>query len=109
MYGFLAIDKDINTVRGLGFYEHGETPGLGGEVDNPNWKGIWKGKELYSSDGKLAIEVIKGAVDNSKAKAKHQVDGISGATITVRGVSNLVRYWLGDDGFSHYLAKKKAL
>lgn len=103
LYGFLALESDANTVAGLGFYEHAETPGLGGEVDNPRWKAIWPGKEIYDEDGDLAIEVIKGTVDNSSDKAEHQVDGLAGATLTTRGVDNLVRFWLGENGFGPFL------
>ena len=74
----MALDADLDTVVGLGFYEHGETPGLGGEVDNPRWKETWKGKEIFNDSGKLDIAVIKGAVIPGP-KAKHQVDGLSGA------------------------------
>lgn len=62
LYGFIAVDDDIQTVNGLTFYEHKETPGLGGEVDNPRWKALWKGKQLYAANGELKIEVIKGQV-----------------------------------------------
>src|SRR5690606_8511703 len=44
LHGFIALEKDANTIVGLGFYEHAETPGLGGEVDNPRWKAVWQGK-----------------------------------------------------------------
>ena len=47
MYGFMALDRDLKTVRGFTFYEHGETPGLGGEVDNPRWKATWEGKACF--------------------------------------------------------------
>ena len=107
LYGYMALDADLNTVVGLGFYEHGETPGLGGEVDNPAWKGQWVGKEIHNADGKLDITVIKGSVDPSSAKAKHQVDGLSGATLTARGVDNLVKFWLGKDGFGPFLNSLK--
>jgi len=45
LHGFLALQGDVNTIVGLGFYEHAETPGLGGEVDNPDWKAQWVGKK----------------------------------------------------------------
>lgn len=103
LYGFLAIQADTKTVAGLGFYSHAETPGLGGEVDNPKWKATWKGKKLYNDDWKLVISVIKGVVDTSSPKGIHQVDGLSGATITTNGVDALIRYWVGPEGFEQYL------
>lgn len=109
LYGFLALDaKDLSTIRALVFYEHAETPGLGGEVDNPNWRAQWNGKEAFDEQGSIRIEVIKGKVDPGRPEAKYQVDGISGASITTRGVKNMLRYWLGEDGFGPYLAKLKA-
>ena len=105
LYGFLALDMDMNTIEALSFYQHAETPGLGGEVDNPKWKALWKGKKAYGEDGQARIEVIKGKVDGSAASAIHQVDVLSGATITSRGVRNLLRYWLSENGFGRYLAR----
>lgn len=102
LYGFVALESDANTVAGLGFYEHGETPGLGGEVDNPRWKALWPGKEVYR-DGEAAISLIKGSVDAGSSDAPWQVDGLSGATLTSRGVSNLVQFWLGENGFALFL------
>lgn len=106
LYGFLALDaKDLNTIRGLVYYEHAETPGLGGEVDNPNWKALWDGKKAYGENGEVRIEVIKGQVVPGNPAAQHQVDGLSGATITARGVKNMLQYWLGEEGFAPYLDK----
>jgi Na+-transporting NADH:ubiquinone oxidoreductase subunit C len=105
MYGFLALDRDLKTVRGFTFYEHGETPGLGGEIDNPRWKEKWPGKQAFDEEGKVQLRVIKGAVDASRPEAKYQVDGISGATLTVRGVDHLVQFWLGDDGYGPFFLK----
>lgn len=107
LYGFIALEGDAQTVAGLGFYEHKETPGLGGEVDNPRWKAIWPGKQVYR-DGEVAIEVIKGTVDPSSASANHQVDGLAGATLTTRGISNLVQFWLGENGFGSFLENLKS-
>tara|TARA_R110002072_G_scaffold64203_2_gene159334 strand:+ start:177002 stop:177799 length:798 start_codon:yes stop_codon:yes gene_type:complete len=108
LYGFLALAPDTQTVKGFGFYQHGETPGLGGEVDNPNWKAQWIGKKVLGENYKPVIDVVKGAV-NPKSKTKNQeVDGLSGATITANGVENLLHYWLGEDGFGPFLANFRA-
>ncbi len=100
LYGYLAVKSDLETVQGLTFYEHGETPGLGGEVDNPRWKRQWEGKQLFDEEGEPALAVAKGP---APADHPHAVDGLSGATITARGVQSLLRYWISDDGYGHYL------
>jgi Na+-transporting NADH:ubiquinone oxidoreductase subunit C len=107
MYGFVALDSDLITVKGLAFYEHAETPGLGGEVDNPRWKRSWEGKQAFDMEGNVRIKVIKGRVDISRPEAKYQIDGLSGATITSRGVDNLVRFWLGENGYGPFLKRLK--
>lgn len=106
LYGFIALESDLNTVAGLGFYDHGETPGLGGEVDNPRWKAIWPGKQVYQN-GDVAIALIKGTVLPASANANYQVDGLSGATLTSRGVSNLLQFWMGKNGFQPFLENYK--
>lgn len=103
--GFVAIEGDANTIVGLGFYEHAETPGLGGEVDNPNWKAKWPGKKVTDASGDVAISVIKGSVGADTPNAENKVDGLAGATLTSRGVSNLLKFWLGEQGFGSYLSK----
>ncbi len=105
LYGFLALDGDLNTVKGITFYEHAETPGLGGEIDNPTWKAKWAGKKVYDDKGGVQLVVVKGVADES---SPHQVDGLSGATLTANGVTNLVQYWLGDDGFKKLLERLKS-
>jgi Na+-transporting NADH:ubiquinone oxidoreductase subunit C len=107
LYGFIALESDGDTVAGLGFYEHAETPGLGGEVDNPRWKSSWPGKQVYR-DGEVAIGLIKGAVDPANANASWEVDGLAGATLTARGVTNLVQFWLGENGFEPFLNNLKS-
>ncbi|MBV1882664.1 MAG: Na(+)-translocating NADH-quinone reductase subunit C [Pseudomonadales bacterium] len=108
LYGFLALEADANTVIGLGFYDHGETPGLGGEVDNPKWKGIWPGKKVFGDDGGVSVQLVKGGVNKERPEAVHQVDSLSGATITSRGVENLLKFWLGENGFGPLLTKFQA-
>ena len=106
LYGFLALEKDVETIAGLTFYQHGETPGLGGEVDNPKWKALWPGRKAFDSNGEAKIEVIKGQAGSAQDDP-FSVDGLSGATITSRGVTHLVRFWLGSNGFGPYLTKLK--
>jgi Na+-transporting NADH:ubiquinone oxidoreductase subunit C len=107
LYGYLALGPDTKTIEGIIFYEHGETPGLGGEVDNPSWKALWVGREAYDEQWQPAISVIKGMAGPPE-QDPYQVDGLSGATITARGVSELVRFWLGDQGFGVYLGRFRA-
>ena len=105
LHGFVALKSDLNTVVGLGFYQHAETPGLGGEVDNPKWKALWPGKMLFDDAGKPIIQIVKGGVDPASPQAGHQVDALAGATLTSNGVDHLLQFWLGEQGFGPYLAK----
>ena len=126
MYGFIAMEADAQTVVGLNLYDQAETPGLGGEVVNPKWKALWKGKKVYNFTGKelhestltekgqaveigeVALGLVKGSVDPSKPGSEYQVDALAGATLTSRGVSNLVQYWMGREGYGIYLAKVRS-
>lgn len=96
--GYLAVKSDGQTVEGITFYSHAETPGLGGEVDNQNWKNKWKGKKIYDAAGEVDLDVIKGVAGND-----FQIDGLSGATITSNGVDGMVSYWFGEQGFGPWL------
>jgi len=108
MYGFLSLEADGQTVQSINLYDQGETPGLGGEVVNPNWRALWKGKKVYGDNGEVALTLVKGTVDTSRPDAVNKVDGLAGATLTSRGVSNLILYWMGPEGFAPYLNKIKA-
>ncbi len=126
MFGFLALEADGQTVTGMNLYDQAETPGLGGEVVNPKWKALWKGKKVYNFSGKevhesnltekgqtieigeVALGLVKGSVDPSRAGSEYQVDALAGATLTSRGVSNLVQYWMGKEGYGIYLAKLRS-
>ena len=103
MYGLLALDRDLRTVRGFTFYEHGETPGLGGEVDNPAWKRQWIGKKISDGSGALRIQVIKAKVSADDPDAAYKIDGLSGSTLTTRGVNNLIQFWLGEEGYATFM------
>ena len=92
LHGFLALEQDGRTVYGLRFYEHRETPGLGGEVDNPKWQRLWVGKRLYDAAGQPRLAVIKGKVSDDDPDARYKIDGLSGATLTSAGVGNMIRF-----------------
>ena len=103
LYGYLALRSDLNTIQGLTFYQHKETPGLGGEVDNPNWKAQWEGLKLFDESGEPAAMVFKGPAPSGD---QYSVDGLSGATITSRGVTNLIQYWASGDGYGNFLRER---
>ena len=104
LYGYIALDADdLNTVIGLTFAEHKETPGLGGEVDNPKWKAQWSGKKLFDENGNLAIKLVKGGVVKSSDDAVYQVDALSGASLTSRGIDNLLHFWFGELGYERFI------
>lgn len=105
MYGFLALSGDGQTVRGLTFYQHAETPGLGGEIENPRWLARWEGRRVFGPEGEVRLQVVHGSVDPGYEWAEWSVDGLSGATLTADGVSNMVQYWLGEQGFGPFLAR----
>ncbi|PSF10972.1 Na(+)-translocating NADH-quinone reductase subunit C [Marinobacter shengliensis] len=101
LYGFISLEGDLNTIEGLGFYDHAETPGLGGEVDNPRWKSQWVGQKIYGDDkSEPQIRLIKGGANPD---SEHQIDSLSGATLTARGVENLINFWMGENGFAPFL------
>jgi len=102
MYAFIAVETDGNTVSGITYYEQGETPGLGGEVENPRWRTQFIGKKLFDENHKPAIKIVKGGAPQG---SEHGVDGLSGATLTSNGVQHTFDFWLGDMGFGPFLTK----
>ena len=102
LYGFIALEDNLNDIYGLQFYQHAETPGLGAEVDNPKWKAQWKGKKLNNENGELMIQVAK-----TEKYKDHHIDALAGATLTSNGVDNLVKFWMGKDGFQKFLNNLK--
>jgi len=105
LYGYLVLEGDGNTVAGLAYYDQKETPGLGGEVDNPKWKAMWPGKKVYDENGNVAAGLKKGGVEPNSPDAKYMVDALSGATLTSNGVTNMLHFWLGENGYGPYLSK----
>jgi Na+-transporting NADH:ubiquinone oxidoreductase subunit C len=103
LYGFIALESDLNTVVGLKFYEHGETAGLGAEVDNPVWNAKWRGRRVFDASGTPVLRVAKAVSTATGDAAAYEVDGLAGATLTSNGVTNMVHYWLGEQGFGPFL------
>jgi Na+-transporting NADH:ubiquinone oxidoreductase subunit C len=104
VYGFIALEPDGNTVRGLTYYDQKETQGLGGEIGNPKWLALWNGRKVYDENWEPQITVIKGRA-GPPDKDPLRVDGLSGATITSNGISRLTRFWMGRDGWGPFLKK----
>ena len=100
MYGLISLEDDMSTVRGVHFYEHSETPGLGGEITNPAWVKTWEGKELYGDDGKVKFDLVKGGASN-----EHEVDALSGATLTSNGVDATIDFWMSEKAYGPLLDK----
>jgi len=104
LYGYLALDGDLETIAGLGFYSHRETPGLGGEVDNPIWKQQWPGVTLYDAERAPAIRLVKSRSPEDSEQGRYEVDALAGATLTTRGIEFMIRFWTGELGFGPFLA-----
>ncbi|CAH0532955.1 Na(+)-translocating NADH-quinone reductase subunit C [Vibrio stylophorae] len=100
MYAFVAIETDGHTASGITYYEQGETPGLGGEVENPKWRAQFVGKQLLDENGQPALRVVKGGAPKGD---RFGVDGLSGATLTSNGVQHSFDFWLGKNGFGPFL------
>jgi Na+-transporting NADH:ubiquinone oxidoreductase subunit C len=102
IYGFLSLAPDGNTVRGLTYYDQKETPGLGGEIGNPKWQALWRGRKGYDDQWNARITVIKGEAGSPETDPL-RVDGLSGATVTSNAVTRLMQFWLSDDGYGKFL------
>lgn len=105
LYGFLVLEGDINTIRGLVFYSHKETPGLGAKVDTEKWKALWPGKKAYTDNNEINIIVGR---KNGSPTSPGFIDGLSGATLTTAGVHRLINFWLGEQGFSGFIKNLRA-
>ena len=105
MYGFVSVAPDANTIKGITYYDQGETAGLGGEIANPRWQAQFVDKKLFDEQGNQKFKIYKGS---SAADKEHGVDGLSGATLTSNGVQGSFDYWFSQNGFGPFLAKFKA-
>lgn len=106
MYAYVALDSRGERVKGVTFYSHAETPGLGAEIENARWRGSWIGKRLVDDAGQVRFDIAKGVP--AEAEADYHVDAISGATLTGNGVENMIHYWLGEQGYGPFLARLRS-
>lgn len=108
MYGFLALESDATTVSSITFYEHAETPGLGGEIENKKWQASWSGKQIVNAQGEPVLRLVKGGVSASTPDSEYKIDSLSGATLTSNGVTNLIQFWMGENAFGPFLERVRA-
>jgi Na+-transporting NADH:ubiquinone oxidoreductase subunit C len=106
MYAYVALDGRGERVKGVTFYSHAETPGLGAEIENPRWRDGWIGKRLVDDSGAVRFDVARGTAGGEADE--YRVDALSGATLTGNGVENMVHYWLGEQGYGPFLARLRA-
>ena len=107
VYGFIALSSDLSTVRGITFYEHAETAGLGALISDADWRALWQGRRMFDADWRPRLRVIKGRT-GPPSEAPYEVDGISGATLTGNGVSEALHFWLGEAALGAYLERYRA-
>ena len=103
LYGMLALEFDLNTIAAVTFYEQAETAGLGDQITRPDWLMKWQGRQVFNSRGEVVFRVASGPVDEGSAAAAHQVDAISGASVTAVAVTRLVEFWFGPNGYQPFL------
>ncbi len=106
IWGYIALDVDMKTVKGVAFDHRGETPGLGARIADTEVENRYQGKTIYNEKGELAsIEMIKGEKNPSEKITEHTVDGLSGATITARGVNVMLEKYFSL--YENYIQKVK--
>lgn len=103
LYGLLALEADLNTIAAVTFYEQEETAGLGDQIENPHWLARWAGRRLFGPGGDVRFRIAQGVIEDDTPAAAHQVDGLSGATVTSSAVTALVSFWFGPDGYGPLL------
>lgn len=108
VYGYLALDGDLDTIAAVTFYEQGETAGIGDKILDRGWQDKWQGRALNDDSGVLAFRVAEGAVAAGSPGAVNQVDAIAGATMTTNAVTAMVQYWFGPHGFGPFLDNLRA-
>ncbi|MEQ8473312.1 MAG: NADH:ubiquinone reductase (Na(+)-transporting) subunit C [Marinoscillum sp.] len=102
--GYLALESDLNTVKGIAFDHKQETPGLGARITTPTVQGRFVGKKIYEGDKLVSVSMVKG--EGNAGLTEHQVDGMSGATLTGKGVNAMLATYL--NCYQPYIKKVKS-
>jgi len=105
LYGYLALEVDLNTIAAVSFYEQTETAGLGDQIQRPDWQAQWAGRQLFDNRGNLRFRVASGVVEAGAPGARYEVDGLTGASVTADAVTRLISYWFGSHGYANLLAR----
>lgn len=106
MYGYVALDGDGNTLLGLSIHEHSETPGVGGALlEDEDWLAEWNGKRIRDARDRVRIGVAAQELAPDSEATRYEIDAVTGATMTSGGIANVLRFWLGDDGYGPFLAR----
>ena len=105
LFGFIALEGDLDTIAAVTFYEQAETAGLGDQIESPAWQAQWQGRRMFGDTGTVRFQVASGSASASSA---HQVDGLTGATLTGNSVTSLIQFWFGPAGFGPFLEKLAA-
>jgi len=109
IYGYIALESDLNTIAAVTFYEQNETPGLGDQILRPEWQAQWEGRRLYDDEGQLRFAISHGKVEPGSATWLYQVDALTGATVTADAVTSIIHYWFGPNGYKDFLQKLREL
>ena len=108
LYGYIALEADLNTIAGMTFYEQNETPGLGDQITHAHWLEQWQGRRVFDDQWNPAFRVSEDTVQPGSDAARFEVDALSGATVTGNAVTAMMQYWFGPHGFGPLLDKLRA-
>jgi Na+-transporting NADH:ubiquinone oxidoreductase subunit C len=103
IWGFVAVKSDFSTVQGVRFKHAGETPGLGARIESEEIQERFKGKTIFDNGTLTSVAIQKGE-GHDYSDNPHKVDGMSGATLTGKGVNNMLKDYLAC--YENYLKKK---
>lgn len=103
IYGYIALESDLNTIAAVTFYEQNETPGLGDQILRPDWQAKWEGRRIYNEVGDLRFAVNHGKVEPGSSIWLYEVDALTGATVTADAVTGIIHYWFGPHGYRDFL------
>lgn len=103
IWGYVSLKSDLNTIFGATFDHKGETPGLGAEINTTPFESMFEGKQLFEQDNFVSVGVIKGGVPEDDP---HNVDAISGGTITSKGLEDMLYDGIGK--YNEYFMKNKS-